>query len=1385
MIIYFTDRHINIIGLASTELPDGLIATDDKTTEDVETGVSIFECKIPYDKKTRGKVTECTEVGNHILYNRDGESKLYTIIDAEIDTKRQEIYIYAEDDGMDLLNEVVGAYEADKAYAIDHYINMYAADAGFEIGINEAKGLTRKLSWDGESTATARIASVATQFDGCEISFSFTVDRLNVVKKYINIYKERGKDIGVTLRLNQGIDSIVTTKSIANLATALQAVGGTPEDENIDDDVEPEAITLKGYKYDDGDFYVDTDGILKSRNALKRWSRLLWKTDNSSKSGGHIVKQYSYDTLSQKELCSRTVTELKKICDMEVNYKVDLKRLPDNVKIGDRVNIVDDAGGLYLSSRILLLEISDTDQEYKATIGEHLIKGSGIHQKVADLAAQFAKNSKSAARALAIANNAKAAAGNAQAQADTALSNADNAQQAAIAAQTAANSAGETALQAQEKAAAAQAAVDTVEKSVKSLETTVTNAQAAAEQAQQAADTADAKAVEAQQAAVNAQAKADEAAAAAGAAQEKADSATTKADTATSTAEQAIADAEAAATTAAAAKLDAENAQKDIDSLGENLTTLENTMSADYARKTDLTEATASLQTQITQNADQITSTATKVQKIDETANNAAEKAEAAQTAAGAAQAQADQAQADAQAAQTAADAAAAAATAAQGEADTAKAAAATAKSVADKAEADLAAAKADLETVTERVDATEEEITAAQQAVAAAQSAADNAQAEATAAAKKATDAQSTADTAAANAASAQTAANDAASAAALAQQTADAAKGDATAAQQAADEAAAAAAEAQRTANTAASNATAAQTKANEAAQAAATAQQAADDADAKAAQAAADLATAEQNLADVTNRVGATEEEVAAAQQAVTTAQAAADKAKEDAKAAQATADTAKANAATAQSAANTAKAAADKAQADATAAQKAADDAQADVDALAVRVTSAETRIEQNAEQIALRATKTEVAQTLGGYSTKEETAAAIQLKADEINSTVSNTYATKQAVEDIEVGGRNYIKGGKGNKQEGFFSKFSTISGDGYCEHTLTSQKTYSNVDLKDGFVLGCRDYEVGRQVTMSYDFMYTAWDFPEGSNRNEFWIGQRYTNSSDAEAEGKWRAVTRHTLPVVGENGCELNKWVHIERTMTIPEQADESIGEAASIQFYNSNADVAASITFRLRNVKLEYGNKATDWTEAPEDVADNISEAQNTADNANESVAAAQSAIQQLADSISALVRDENGGTLVKQDTEGLYYFDISGIEAGLSATANALNELDGIVLDLNGQIDVLKSTAAALQARTEYIRSYTDENDRPCLELGEGDSTYKAYITNEGIRLMDGTAAPTIVTRQMLVIEKTMVRKEIQIGDDEDTGISGVWILKRRANGNCGLMWKEVAN
>ena len=961
MIIYFADRHLNILGQASTSLPEGVTVTDDLKTEDVETGVAIFECDILFNKKTRASVEAWAEVGNYIFRSSDGKNEVYTITDAEIDTKKKRVTIYAEDDGLDLINEVVGAYEAEQFYPISHYVEKYAAGAGWEIGRNEVEGLTRKLSWDSEQTASARLLSIAEAFDNCEISYSFEIKGLQITKKLINLYIKRGKDTGIQLRLNKEIDNIITTKSIANLATALQCTGGTPE--NAD-----EPITLKGYVYDDGNFYVE-GSVLKSRKALEKWSRYLWRGDESQQSGGHITKQFSYDTLSQEELCVKAIAELKIICDMEVNYDVDITEFPEDVKIGDRVNLVDDEGNLYLSSRALILETSVANQSRRAIFGEHLIRKNGISDKVAQLAAEFAKSTQSIKNAQVSANTAKTFAENALTQAEEAAKQAAEAVTITTEMKTSVDNAVSDASSALAEAQAAKAAADKVENSLTSLEETISNAQTAADNAAIAAETATQKATEAKNAANIAEALSREAQSFAESAIDSAIEAADKADIAKATADEAKADATESIVTALAAKEDAKQAEKDIKAFADNLDKLEETMSAEYARKTELTESTAELQTQITKNAAGIESTSYKLTTIDETANNALSKAEAAQRAAALAQEQADIASAEAEETQAIANEARAAADTAQAEADIARAAAETARNVADQAEADLEAAEADLATVQSRADATEEDIAAAQLAVTNAQAALEAAEDDLTEAVTIAKNAQSVANDAVSAAVRAEAAANDAAHKATLAQAIADEARGNAENVQATADAAAAIAAEAQARAATAKTDAEQAQAIADEAAETSFNAQKTSAELSAALENANVVLAGANERLEAVLANVNATAEEVQAAYADVETAQAAADVAEVEAANAQASANEARAAAEAAQNNADIAKAAADEAQAEAKEAQDIADLALGLAHSLEKRVTETETKITQTADSLKLTATKKEVADAI--------------------------------------------------------------------------------------------------------------------------------------------------------------------------------------------------------------------------------------------------------------------------------------------------------------------------------------------------------------------------------------------------------------------------------
>ena len=188
------------------------------------------------------------------------------------------------------------------------------------------------------------------------------------------------------------------------------------------------------------------------------------------------------------------------------------------------------------------------------------------------------------------------------------------------------------------------------------------------------------------------------------------------------------------------------------------------------------------------------------------------------------------------------------------------------------------------------------------------------------------------------------------------------------------------------------------------------------------------------------------------------------------------------------------------------------------------------------------------------------------------------------------VTELEVGGRNYIYYGKGNNKLGFFKNFATVNTEeGYGEHTLVSQKTYRSINIKPGYIIPITDYIEGQNIRFSFDIMFTQWDFPEGASAQEWWIGQRYSSPS-------WKGITQFNMPRPGVTaGCELNQWYHFSATKKILSQPeDTSGGNVASIQLYNPSADVEARTTFRIKNVKLEFGNMETDWSPSVEEIQD-----------------------------------------------------------------------------------------------------------------------------------------------------------------------------------------------
>lgn len=396
MIAYFADRNLNILISSSTDLPGGLVIKEDLKTEEIETGVASFSGSIGYNDSNDVLCEKALTPGNYVLRKvkeGDDECGIFTIIDMEKDSKSQNIEFSAEDAGLELLNDIALKWPDDdnvnpSPMTLGEYAEMWLDRTGFEIGRDESGSTTKSLSWDQEHTVSNRLLDIASEF-GCELNYSFEIEGFRVTKKLVNFYKRRGSDNGVQWRMNKEIDRIVTKATIANLATALLCYGSIPDGATLPITLADfSAITTEGYTIEQI-YYADREGratqgwCLCSSEALKRWGTVL--SDGSIK---HAVRPFHVETLDQAELYRQGLAELQKIENVEYNFEVDVSD-PRDAKIGDTVNIVDEAGRLYLSARLLKLETSEADGKKTATLGDYMFRSSGISEKVRELANQF------------------------------------------------------------------------------------------------------------------------------------------------------------------------------------------------------------------------------------------------------------------------------------------------------------------------------------------------------------------------------------------------------------------------------------------------------------------------------------------------------------------------------------------------------------------------------------------------------------------------------------------------------------------------------------------------------------------------------------------------------------------------------------------------------------------------------------------------------------------------------------------------------------------------------------------------------------------------------------------------------------------------------------
>lgn len=449
------------------------------------------------------------------------------------------------------------------------------------------------------------------------------------------------------------------------------------------------------------------------------------------------------------------------------------------------------------------------------------------------------------------------------------------------------------------------------------------------------------------------------------------------------------------------------------------------------------------------------------------------------------------------------------------------------------------------------------------------------------------------------------------------------------------------------------------------------------------------------------------------------------------------AQAQADKALGNAQSAQTLADEAKRSADSAQLNLDNANKELADAKANlesvtgrVDATESEITKAQTRL-TNAES-AVQKAQSDATKAQGNATTAINNAKAAQGAADDAkqkaeqaqkdlaeltNKVASNTTKIEQnsdaiklqaksitetsnKIDNLQIGGRNLLRNTAFNTLKFWKNESAKLAiVDGWCEVTIDNiwSGITQNFKPEKGveYIVSYEAYLVDTEVTSAY----LECDF--GSPDNSMNITKTPT-----------KYTKKIPYPTYSVN----------------------------FINFQLSCKEIGKK--WRIRNIKLEIGNKATDWTPAPEDVDEAI----------NTERTERQSAIETKANEITAKVSE----TYVSNSALNHYKEEVSTQFSQTKSdftwsinrsVTDAKNEMNGQISSVNGRLDGLKQTA-------DNVNSYMSF-DNDALTLGKSDSAFKTKITNQEWSIQKNGAKVTYINDQTMYITDGQFTQSLKVG------------------------------
>lgn len=344
------------------------------------------------------------------------------------------------------------------------------------------------------------------------------------------------------------------------------------------------------------------------------------------------------------------------------------------------------------------------------------------------------------------------------------------------------------------------------------------------------------------------------------------------------------------------------------------------------------------------------------------------------------------------------------------------------------------------------------------------------------------------------------------------------------------------------------------------------------------------------------------------------------------------------------------------------------------------------------------------------------------------KANKAQDTATNA---QNKVDNLQIGGRNL-------KLNGDLKKGLTAYGtEGDVNVSIENDVTYT----KCAKVVFSTAYASERLYTTDYSNRYNL-------------LNTVYTLSFVAKASSnlKLNVYRAGTAQGIGETNLS-TEWKKFEMTYTAT--------GTGSVTFKLNSAG-----TLYLANIKLELGNKATDWTPAPEDLIKSITEANTAIEKTDEKIS-----MKASVDSVTEISNRAN-------EIEGM----LSEAKTTIARHEESIQMLtsDEFTVKFTNLVQQITSVDGKFEQYKEKMDNWLRFDKNGNLIIGStrvpGQPAYEIMISKNRISFLLNDIEVAYISDDEMHINKSTVMESITIGRENQK-----FIWEMRGNGNLGLVWR----